>query len=234
MSDQSTGGGSASSLMASAAEAASGAFEDVRVRAADAASRTASAAKSEALSRAEGAKEGLVDQGERFAQSLRSAVDGGDDSIQAKVMAAAADSVQDLVGSLRGKSLEQLLADAGGFARRNPGAFVAAAALAGFAVARFARAAAPMSQTFADIEGTGTGSAYGSPRPTGTGYAGADFTGSGGGVAYGSGRMGSGVSTSSLSTHHLAGEVGFEDSNVEATPDAAGDSFPGASEGTRS
>lgn len=213
MSDQSTGGGSASSLMANAMDAASGAYEDARGRAVDAASRTASAAKAEALSRAEGAKDGLADQGERLAQSLRSAVDGGDDSIQAKLMAAAADSVQDLVGSLRGKSLDQLVADAGSFARRNPGAFVAAAALAGFAAARFARASAPAAEAYGDIEGTGMGSSYASPRQTGSGYAGSGYAGSGmsGSDVTGLGMTGAGLAATSATGSDYAGGVAGSD-----------------------
>ena len=116
------------------------ALDDAKSRAYDAAAKTASAAKSEAYTRAEDAKDGLASQADRLASSLRSALDSGDDSIQAKVMATVADSVSDLSSSLRGKGLNELLDDAERFARRNPGAFVAAAALAGFAVARFARA----------------------------------------------------------------------------------------------
>ena len=177
MSDQTSGGSTASSLLASATTAASDALGEARDRAADVASRTAKAARHEAMDRAEGAKDGLADQGERFAQTLRSALDQGDDSIQSKLMAAAADSVTDLSNTLRGKSFEQLMADAGEFAKRSPGAFVAAAALAGFAVARFARASAPAASAFGDIEGSGAGSAYGSPRQMGSGYA------SGGGMS---------------------------------------------------
>lgn len=221
MSDQTTGGTTASTLLDSAKGAATEALGEARARAGDVASRTAQAAKAEALDRAEGAKDGLADQGERLAASLRSAVDGGDDSIQAKLMAAAADSVTDLSNTLRGKSFDQLLSDAGDFARRNPGAFVAAAALAGFAVARFARASAPAATAYADIEGTGTGTAYGSPRQMGSGYAGTTSYGPSGGSStsgYGAGRVTGAVRNSSLSTRD--DDDDFDDSSVEATSDA--------------
>lgn len=223
MSDQSTGGTTASSLMSEARDAASGAFEEARSRASDVASRTVTAARAEAMSRAEGAKEGLAEQGVRLADQLRQAASGDDASIQARVMGAAADSIEDFASSLRGRSLDELVSEATGFARRNPGAFVVAAALAGFAVARFARASAPHSQSYAGIEGDGAGASYGSPRHTGTGYAGAassrrdqagygqagygsDSFGSGGFGSTASGGFGAGrpqgvVSTSGLSTH---------------------------------
>ena len=236
MSDQSSGSNDAASLLSSAREAASGAIEEARARAADVAPRLASAAKAEAKSRAESAKEGLVDQGERLAQSLRGALEGGDGSIQAKLMAAAADSVEDLAGSLRGRSLDQLLGDAGAFARRNPGAFVAAAALAGFAVARFARASAP-SSLYGDNEGAATGSSYSSPRQTGQGYAGrgSDLGGRPGGQGYqAGGYAGSSYESGAASGGFASGQSygsdagfnaartsdGYEDSSVEATPDA--------------
>lgn len=218
MSDQTTSGTTASSLLASATNAAGDALGEARDRAAGVASRTAKAAKAEAMDRAEDAKDGLADQGERLARTLRGALDQGDDSIQSKLMAAAADSVTDLSNTLRGKSFEQLVANAGEFARRSPGAFVAAAALAGFAVARFARASSPAASLYGGIEGAGAGSAYGSPRQMGSGYAGGvGMAPSQSQAGYGSGRTkGGSVSTSSLSTH----DDDFEDSSVDATPDA--------------
>lgn len=59
-----------------------------------------------------------------------------------------ADGASEIARDLRGRSLPALLAETEAFARRNPGAFVAGAALAGFALARFGRAsAAPRAAT---------------------------------------------------------------------------------------
>ena len=162
--------GAATSAVNRLAQTGRETYQDVKGRAVDAASRTASAARAEALDRAETAKDTIADEGRRLADSLRA--QGGDDSIQAKVLNVVADSVSDLSDSLRGRSFADLLSEAQSFARRNPGAFVAAAALAGFALARFARASAPQ-------ESEDLGGAYGSPG------------------SYGA----AGVSTSSLTTH---------------------------------
>jgi hypothetical protein len=200
------------------------AFAAVRSHAGEAASRTAEAARAEAMSRAESAKDTLASEGERLAQSLRSAVDGGDTSIQARVMGQVADSVEDLVGTIRDKSFGELLSDVDGFARRNPGAFVAAAALAGFAVARFARASTPTSslQAYADIEREG-GAQYGSPRPTGTGYAGgSDYAG-----ATASSTMGaSGSATPSTMGSGSSGDSGLGVAERAARADEPGAEIP--------
>lgn len=202
------------------------ALADVRSRAAGAASRTAEAARAEAMTRGESAKATLADEGNRLANTLRQAVEGGDDSIQARVLGAVADSVDDLTETLRNRDVQSLLSDAQAFARRNPGAFVAAAALAGFALARFARSSAPrpsydpslpaVSQGYATMppaQGSAQGAGgYGSPRPMGTGYA------------------ASSVSTHSMTTHD--DDPGL--SSIDAMPDDedAPDRDSGSSTGT--
>jgi ElaB/YqjD/DUF883 family membrane-anchored ribosome-binding protein len=208
------------STTGSLSEAGRETYQQVKSKAYDAMSRTTEAAKTQAMDQAETAKDALADTGERLAQSLRSALDGGDDSVQARLMGAAADTVSDLANSLRGRSFNQLLSDAESFARRNPGAFVAAAALAGFALARFARASASSSshdsqyggQSYGAAGGTTYGSGgmgdssmgagSGSGMGSGGGYAGAGAFGAGTGAGYGAGRgMGGHVSTSGMSTH---------------------------------
>ena len=218
-----------SSMTSGLAEAGRGALEQATSAARDAMPRITEAARTQATAQAETAKDALADTGERLAQSLRSALDGGDDSVQARLMAAAADAVTDLSNQLRGRSFNDLLNDASAFARRNPGAFVAAAALAGFAIARFARASATSNQgsQYSDQYGSQSyGGGYGSSSgmggmassSMGTGDMGGSSMGSGSGSGMGSGGgyagggsfgvgtgagYGSGhqVSTSGMSTH---------------------------------
>jgi hypothetical protein len=204
MSDATSQGTSTSGGLA---ETGRGAYEQAKSKAMDAMSRTTEAAKAQAMDQAETAKDALASSAERLAQSLRGATDGGDDSVQARLMAAAADTITDMSNSLRGRSFNQILSDADAFARRNPGAFVAAAALAGFALARFARASASSGQGSGyggssygspGMGGSAMGGASGSGMGSGGGYAGSASFGVGTGAAYGAGHH---VSTSGMSTH---------------------------------
>jgi len=200
-------------------------LETVKSQAMDAVSRTTEAARSQALSQAETAKDTLADTGERLAQSLRSAVDGGDDSIQARLMSTAADGISEFSNSLRGRSLNDLWGQVDSFARRNPGAFVAAAALAGFALARFARSSSSsassssygsssygssqyggmggsMGSGMGSYSGMGSSSGMGSGMGSGGDYAGSGGFGVGTGMGYGAGRVQAGhVNTSGMTTH---------------------------------
>lgn len=216
--------GAAASAVDRLAQTGRETYQDVKTRAVDAASQAASAAKAEALGRAETAKDTIADEGRRLADSLRSASQGGDDSVQAKVLNVVADSVADLSESLRGRSFEELLSQAQGFARRNPGAFVAAAALAGFALARFARASAPQADV-ADGYGTDgygmSGQGMGSTDMGGsTGMSSTGTGGYAGGFGEDAGRSygAAGVSTSSLTTHDAG--FGLDD---DLGSDTAGD-----------
>ncbi|WP_284165358.1 hypothetical protein [Frigidibacter sp. SD6-1] len=97
--------------------------------------------RDEAESRAEAGKNLAAEQGQRFANDLRAeAGRRGNKTFQGQVLDTMANGVADLSEGLRGHSIASILQQAESFARRNPGAFVADAALAGFAVARFARA----------------------------------------------------------------------------------------------
>lgn len=208
----------ASSMTDTLKESGMHALAGVRDRASDAAARATEAARTEAMGRAETAKSSLAQEGERLAQTLRRAVDSGDDSPQARVLSVVADSVDDLTASLRNRSLNDLLSDAETFARRNPGLFVAVAALAGFAVARFARASTPapvynpgqpaVSQGYATMPPPSDVTSYGS---TGSGYGSSGSSvGSGQGPSYGSSAMaGSTVSTHGMTTG--GGSMGADD-----------------------
>ena len=124
-----------SSMTSGLAEAGRGALEQATSAARDAMPRITEAARTQATAQAETAKDALADTGERLAQSLRGALDGGDESVQARLLAAAADAVTDLSNQLRARDFNQHLNDPGRCARRNPGAFEAAAARGGFPLA---------------------------------------------------------------------------------------------------
>ncbi|NAZ38121.1 hypothetical protein [Rubellimicrobium sp. CFH 75288] len=176
--------GSASGALEGLAEAGRETLEDVKARAYGVASRTAEAAKHEAMARGEAAKDSLAGLVHTLASSLRDAAGQageGEGTIQGKLMAAAADSIEDMSESIRHRPLGDLMGEAEAFARRNPGAFVAAAALVGFGIARFARASSPQEPS----------------RPGSAGGAGVGMTPAGGtGTA-----MRGGISTSGMSTH---------------------------------
>lgn len=141
--DDMTAGGSAAGS-SSLAETGRETYEEVKTKASHMAARTLEAARDEALSRSEAAKDSLAEVATRLADALRGAAEESPHAgVQARLMTAAADAIEDLSESVRGRPLGELLGEADAFARRNPGAFVAAAALAGFAIARFARASAP-------------------------------------------------------------------------------------------
>jgi hypothetical protein len=119
-------------------EAETQAQDQPRARASEAVGRTLEAARAEAMARAEAAKEALLDQGARLARQLREPQGG--DGLSARLMAAGAEALGEVALALRDRPLPDLLGEAERFARRNPGAFVAAAAILGFALVRFARA----------------------------------------------------------------------------------------------
>ncbi|MBP1806419.1 hypothetical protein [Rubellimicrobium aerolatum] len=198
--------GQGSSMTGGLSDAGRQTYEQVKSKAMEAMPKITEAAKSQAMEQAETAKDALASTGERLAQSLRSGVEGGDESIQARLMAAAADTVSDWSNQLRGRSFQEIVGQAESFARRNPGAFVAAAALAGFALARFARASAPSkSYGSSGLGSYGAGSfgdsSMGSGLGSGGSFAGTDSYGAGTGSGYGSGRAAGLVSTTGMSTH---------------------------------
>lgn len=116
-----------------------------KVRASEAATTAGAAIREGAETRAEAGKDMLADEGQRLARSLRdAAAEQGDGTIQGRILDTVATGVVDRAESLRGRSFNSMLTQTESFARRNPGAFVAVATLAGFALARFARSSAPI------------------------------------------------------------------------------------------
>lgn len=82
-------------------------------------------------------RKSAADTGEKVASAIRDrAEQQDDDSVQRRLLESVAGGMDSLSHRVREGSLSQLVADAEGFARRNPLLFVAGAALAGFAIAR--------------------------------------------------------------------------------------------------
>jgi hypothetical protein len=98
-----------------------------------------------ARERAEGltdlGKQAAAEQATGFAQAIRHAAEDLESSSPeiARHVRTAADSVEGISAVLRERSAGQLMQDVTEFARRQPAAFFGVAALAGFALARFAK-----------------------------------------------------------------------------------------------
>lgn len=135
---------------------------------AEVADKAKSAIRAEAEARAEVGKDMMSDQGLKLADSLRS----DSDDLQARMQNVLAQGVADLSEELRHTSLTTILEGTQEFARRNPAAFVAGAAIAGFALARFLRASEPASARALSVSHNNpseTGKAVAkAPKPTNT------------------------------------------------------------------
>lgn len=126
-------------------EEASAAFEEVKTQGA-----TVVGSAQERLGEiAEEKKQAGIRQAEGLARAIHRAADEIQDSApwMARYVREAADSVDGMARSLRDRRPRELVSGLEGLARRQPMAFFGAAALAGFAIARFARSAPPGSNT---------------------------------------------------------------------------------------
>ena len=102
------------------------------------AARVAGAVKEAVVDRADTARKSVASAGDRLADSLRNAAERvNDGGVPERVLTAVADGVGNAAESLRGQHAADLVADLRSFAGRHPGAFAAAAAVAGFALARY-------------------------------------------------------------------------------------------------
>lgn len=143
-------GDTAREMAASATEAVETGAETVKRKAADAREAIASGAgaaletaRDAALEQADTLRATLSDAGERLAVTLeRASVDRAGDLLPARVLTTVADGLSSASQALRERSVGELATDVRALARRHPGAFMAAAAVAGFAAARFVRASA--------------------------------------------------------------------------------------------
>lgn len=96
-----------------------------------------------AVGKADEARETLSEVGERIAASLHRATEAEDaDALKSRVFHSVAEGLTRASTTLRQQSVADLTDDVRTLARRHPGAFMAAAAVAGFAAARFLRSSA--------------------------------------------------------------------------------------------
>lgn len=101
----------------------------------------ASTARDAAAEQLDHARDALGDSGDRLAETLRHAAQTPPKgSMQARVLSAVAGGVSTAADALHGRSVSEIAADVRDLARRNPAAFAAGAAVAGFVLARFLRA----------------------------------------------------------------------------------------------
>lgn len=92
-----------------------------------------------AVEKADAARETLSDVGERLAATLQNASSEDGDALKSRVLSSVAQGLTSASDALRQRSVTDLTSDVKSLARRHPGAFMVAAAVAGFAAARFVR-----------------------------------------------------------------------------------------------
>ena len=128
----------AADTIKAAAEMARDAATTVKDEAVSLAGEAASTARDATVQKIDNARETLADAGDRLANTLQDSVSDSD-GLGARALSGAANGISSAASSLRSHSLDDLLASTRAFAKRNPGAFAAGAAVAGFALARFLR-----------------------------------------------------------------------------------------------
>ncbi len=122
----------AKDAIASARETASTVKDDAM----SLAGKTVNQARDIAVERIESARESVADVGERLARTLQDSA-AEVRGMSAQALSGAASGLTTAATALRSQSIEELMASAKAFAHRNPGAFAAGAAVAGFAFSRF-------------------------------------------------------------------------------------------------
>jgi hypothetical protein len=101
-------------------------------------------ARTAATEKTEAAKGQAAEEISRTARGLAAAADELEGSpLQQDLLREASEGLKQIAQAVQGKSVGELAGDLSDFGRRNPVAFLGGAALAGFALGRFARAAAP-------------------------------------------------------------------------------------------
>ena len=110
----------------------------------DSARSTVDDVKSAAADKTEEVKGQTADEIGRTAEGLDAAADAMEGSpFQQDLLREAADGLKQLAHAVQGKSIGAMAGDLSQFGRQNPLAYLGGAALAGFALARFARASSP-------------------------------------------------------------------------------------------
>lgn len=101
---------------------------------------TLATVKDAAAEKADEARETLSDVGQRLAATLeRASAEDDSDALKSRVLSSVAQGLTSASDALRQRSVADLTSDVKALARRHPGAFMAAAAVVGFAAARFVR-----------------------------------------------------------------------------------------------
>lgn len=96
--------------------------------------------KDVAVEKADAARASLSDVGERLAATLeRASAESDSDALKSRVLSSVATGLTTASDALRQRSVSDLTSDIKTLAKRHPGAFMAAAAVLGFAAARFVR-----------------------------------------------------------------------------------------------
>lgn len=144
----------------------------------DAAQSSLEDVKSAAVDKTDEVKGKTADEIARTARGLEAAADEMDGSpLQQDLLREAADGLKHIAQAVEGKSIGAMVGSLSEFGRQNPLAYLGGAALAGFALARFARASSPESASgFGSAPLSDNRSAYRSDasatntsRPYGTG-----------------------------------------------------------------
>lgn len=132
----------------------------------------AEGAKQKAADAVEDGKSRAAGSLDDFTAAIRKASDelgDRDQSMAARLVREAASGLEQASNSIKGSSVNDLVRTTGDFARRQPGAFLVGAALAGVALGRFLRASSDHSDTDRLRETTGLGTGRGDWRGEGTG-----------------------------------------------------------------
>jgi len=154
----------------------------------DAAQSSLEDVKSAAADKTEAVKGQTADEIARTARGLEAAADEMDGSpLQQDLLREAADGLKHIAQAVQGKSIGAMVGDLSAFGRQNPLAYLGGAALAGFALARFARASSPEgtgghsaaapSDTRRTEHSTLSGADHAPARATGPGFAGGSDNG---------------------------------------------------------
>lgn len=118
------------------------AVETVTQEARNLAGTAAQTLKAEVEACAEAGKAQVSDQGLKLTEALKARADQAEYDLERRMLHVIAGGIEDISDDLRSRSFSSLIRETERFARRNPGVFVAGAAVAGFILGRFARASA--------------------------------------------------------------------------------------------
>jgi hypothetical protein len=124
-----------------ASSAVSGAVRERADELSGPATSAAEELRAAAARRADSARVEAAEQVAGTARALHAAADNLDQrDVQQRLLHSAADGLMKMSDTLRDKKLDEMVSDIAEFGRRNPAAFLGGAVLAGFALARLARA----------------------------------------------------------------------------------------------